>query len=319
MKRLLLTAATFVVVLAVAFAIGLYRDPLAYADDIVRFHLWRQHVTSSYVQVDGYNLHFLEAHPPHGAQGIPLLLIHGLGGKAEDWSPMLPRLAAAGFHVYAPDLLGYGRSPRPDVDYSIALQVKTVADFMEAEHIPHADVGGWSMGGWVALKLATDHPARVDRLVAYDAAGVYFPANFDASLFTPDSPAGVHRLLERLTPMPMPINPFIARAVIRRLQENAWILDRSVDSMIGGRDLLDFQIARLGKPALFIWGKQDALIPLSVGETMHHAVPGSSLLVVDGCGHLAPAECATPVIRATARFLKADPPLAPYEREVQKQ
>ena len=89
---------------------------------------------SRYVQVDGYKLHYLEARPPHGQAGVPLVLIHGLGGKSEDWSPMIPRLAAAGFHVYAPDLLGYGRSPHPDVDYSIALQVKIVTDFMAAEN-----------------------------------------------------------------------------------------------------------------------------------------------------------------------------------------
>ena len=319
MRRFLLTFATFVVVLCAALAVTFYRDPLAYFDDLVRFNMWKQHVQSRYVQVDGYKLHYLEARPPHGQAGVPLVLIHGLGGKSEDWSPMIPRLAAAGFHVYAPDLLGYGRSPHPDVDYSIALQVKIVTDFMAAENLAHADVGGWSMGGWVALKLAADQPALVDRLVALDAAGIYFPANFDASLFTPGDAAGVYRLLNRLTPTPMPLKPFIERAVVRRLNKNAWILDRSVDSMIGGRDLLDFKIQRITKPVLFVWGKQDALIPLAVGETMHRAVPGSSLLVVDDCGHLAPAECSTPIVKATARFLQADPALEPYEREVPKQ
>ena len=89
-------------------------------------------------------------------------------------------LAAQGFHVYVPDLLGYGRSPKPDVDYSISLEEKTVVEFMQAVHVPRADVGGWSMGGWIAMKLALDHPEMVDRLVVYDSAGVYFPATLAA-------------------------------------------------------------------------------------------------------------------------------------------
>ena len=103
---------------------------------------------------------------------------------------MIPALAAKGFHVYVPDLLGYGRSPKPDVDYSISLEEQTVAQFMQAVHVARADVGGWSMGGWVAMKLALDHPEMVDRLVVYDSAGVYFPATFEPELFTPDGCCG---------------------------------------------------------------------------------------------------------------------------------
>jgi pimeloyl-ACP methyl ester carboxylesterase len=41
---------------------------------------------------------------------------------------------------------------------------------------------------------------------------------------------------------------------------------------------------------------------------MHHSIPNSSLLVVQGCGHLAPGECSQPILRSTIRWLKADPP-----------
>ncbi len=48
--------------------------------------------------------------------------------------------------MWVPDLLGYGRSPRPDVDYSISLEEKTVVDFMQAVHVSRADVG-WVVDG----------------------------------------------------------------------------------------------------------------------------------------------------------------------------
>ena len=126
--------------------------------------------------------------------GTPLVLVHGLGARGEDWAAMIPALAAQGFHVYVPDLLGYGRSPKPDVDYSISLEEQTVAQFMQAMHVARADVGGWSMGGWIAMKLALDHPEMVDRLVIYDSAGTYFPATWEPDLFTPTMLAGVSEI-----------------------------------------------------------------------------------------------------------------------------
>ena len=292
-----------------------YFEPIWVSDQVLRILLWRQHVTSNYVQVDGYSIHYLEARAAKG-EGTPLVLVHGLGSRGEDWSKLIPALAAQGFHVYVPDLLGYGRSPKPDVDYSISLEEKTVIDFMQAMHLAHADVGGWSMGGWIVLKLAIDRPKMVDRLVVYDAAGIYFSAIYTASLFTPVDDKGLAKLSSMLTPEPKKLPPFIARAAVRKLQENAWVIERSVHSMTGGRDLLDFRLHEITSPTLIVWGKQDALIPLSVGETMHRAIAGSSLLIVDGCGHLAPGECTEPVLNGTVGFLKAEPALQGGESAV---
>jgi pimeloyl-ACP methyl ester carboxylesterase len=223
---------------------------------------------------------------------------------------MIPALATKGFHVYVPDLLGYGRSPKPaDADYSIALQVKTVADFMQAVHVPRADVGGWSMGGWVAMKLAIDHPEMVDRLVIYDSAGIYFPATFGPELFTPTDAAGVKKLISMLTPKPRELPGFVAESTVRRLQANAWVVRRSVSSMKNGRDLLDFQLYRITQPMLIVWGSEDVLIPLASGEAIHAGVKQSVLEVVPGCGHLAPLECAKPVTDGTVEFLRAEPPM----------
>jgi pimeloyl-ACP methyl ester carboxylesterase len=319
---------TLIVIAALLFVVGslagltFYFNPLWVSDQTIHFHLWRQHVRSEYVQVDGYRIHYFEALPPviHGkplAPEIPLVLIHGLGSRGEDWSGMIPTLAAQGFHVYAPDLLGYGRSSRPaDADYSISLQEKTVVDYMQTLGLTRADVGGWSMGGWIALKLTADHPEMVERLVVFDAAGIYFPPTFDASLFTPSDAAGLTKLTSMLSPHPPAMPPFVERAAIRKLRGNAWVIDRSVSSMTAGRDLMDFRLRQIHAPTLLVWGSQDVLIPLSVAERMRRTIPGASLLVIDGCGHLAPAECSTPVLRGTVNFLRAKPPIRGGEQDV---
>jgi pimeloyl-ACP methyl ester carboxylesterase len=240
--------------------------------------------------------------------------VHGLGARGEDWAAMIPALAAKGFHVYVPDLLGYGRSQKPDVSYSISLQEQTVVQFMQVMHVPRADVGGWSMGGWVVMKLALDHPEMVDRLIVYDSAGVYFPATFGPELFTPRDPAGVRKLISLLTPKPRVVPEFAAEAMVRKLQANAWVVNRSTASMISGRDLLDFRLHNISQPMLIVWGSKDELIPLASGETIHRDVPQSVLNIVEGCGHLAPAECAVPVIESTVAFLRAEPPMRGGEK-----
>jgi pimeloyl-ACP methyl ester carboxylesterase len=180
--------------------------------------------------------------------------------------------------------------------------------------VPRADVGGWSMGGWVAMKLTLDHPEMVDRLVIYDSAGTYFPATFGPELFTPDDVAGVKKLYGMLSPKPYNLPNFAAEAAVRKLQANAWVLRRSMKAMTNGKDLLDFRLYKLSQPMLIVWGAEDELIPLSVGETIHKAVPQSVLDIVKGCGHLAPAECPTPVIAGTVEFLKSEPPMRGGER-----
>jgi pimeloyl-ACP methyl ester carboxylesterase len=304
--------------LAVVAGLGFYRYPLWVADQQIRFKLWRAGVKSDYLDVGGNRLHYFEVSPTSSGAGTPLILVHGLGARVEDWGAMLPELAAKGFHVYAPDLLGYGRSPQPDVDYSISLQEQTVANFMQAIHVPRADVGGWSMGGWVAMKLAIDHPEMVDRLVIYDSAGIYFPATFQPDLFTPNDVAGIKKLFGMLSPNPYNVPDFASEAAVRKLQANAWVLRRSMSSMTNGKDLLDFRLYKISQPMLIVWGSKDILIPLSVGEAIHKSVPQSVLNVIDGCGHLAPAECAAPVIEGTVDFLRAEPPMKGGEKTFPK-
>ena len=316
--RRVLGGALALILLVVAAAAVFFLHPMWVADHQTRFHLWRSGVRSEYVEVDGLRIHYFEALPPNGDAGTPLLLIHGLGARGEDWSPIIPGLAAAGFHVYVPDLLGYGRSPRPpEGDYSISAQEKLVANFMHAVHADRADVAGWSMGGWVAMKMALVDAPMVNRLILFDAAGVYFPGytSLDQAFDVTDR-AGIDHLFSMLSPNPRPIPAFVARDLARRIHNNVWVVKRSMAAMTSGRDLMDFRLYAIKQPTLVVWGKQDALIPLSAGETIHRGIPGSTMLVVDGCGHLTPAECSKVSLEATVTFLRAEPPIQGGERVV---
>ena len=278
--------------------------PLSWIDAAIRFGLWRDGVKSRYVSVNGVRLHYLEAAAKGGGVGTPVVLVHGLGARGEDWGKIITGLAAAGFHVYVPDLPGYGRSEKPDVGYTMAYEQAAVRGYMQAMRLAHADVIGWSMGGWVAMRLAAEHPEMVDRLVLYDSAGVYFPLEYETSIFTPTDAAGFNTLLARLTPKKVKIPGFLARDFVRRGAKSAWVLQRTLAAMKTGKDLMEFRLAEIKAPTAVLWGAQDELIPPAAGEKIAAGIAGAVFLPIEGCGHLMPVECVSQVLPATIEFLR---------------
>jgi pimeloyl-ACP methyl ester carboxylesterase len=301
-----------VVVLVVVGGAVFFERPMWVLTQQTHFELFLARVQSNYVAMPEGRVHYYEGEPRVPGGGIPLVLVHGLADRDESWAPMLERLKRAGFHVYAPDLLGYGRSPKPaDGDYSIATQEKFVADFISALGLQRPEIGGWSMGGWVVLKLAADHPELVDRVVVYDAVGLsYDPGHTLAragQLFHPTNGAEIQGLYDLLEPHAKPIPPFVLRDLMRTKDQGQWVVDRSVAAMLTQRDVVDAQMPGLTEPLLIVWGSDDRLVPLSVGERFHALDPRSELDIVEGCGHLAPKTCPARVAQATADFLKAQP------------
>ncbi|HVG27092.1 MAG TPA: alpha/beta hydrolase [Acidobacteriaceae bacterium] len=298
-----------VVVLGAVVAGVFYTRPLWVLQQQTRFGLFLSRVQSNYVLTPAGRVHYYEAEPRIPGGGIPLVLVHGLADRDESWAPMLKRLKRAGFHVYAPDLLGCGRSPRPqDGDYSVAGEEKFVYDFIQSIGLQKTDLGGWSMGGWISLRLALDHPELIDRVVVYDSAGLRFDAGQPETLFHPKSPEDVQRLFDQMEPGAAPFPPYVARDLLKAMAEKQWVTDRTVQSMLTGRDLVDDKLPSLRQPLLIVWGANDRLTPLAVGQQMHQLAPKSELDILEGCGHLAPLHCSDRAAPATADFLKAEPP-----------
>jgi abhydrolase domain-containing protein 6 len=304
-----------VVVLIVGATAFLYYNPLWLVDRSVDLYLRGKGVQHEYVTVDGNRLHYLEVKPKGQSRSErPLLLIHGLGARALDWAPMLPELAEHGYHVYAIDLLGYGASPKPkEGDFSLAGEENVVLGFMNALHLQQADVAGWSMGGWVATKVAMDRPDLVHRLLLYDSAGMYFVIDFPLSLFSPMDRAGLDALAARIEPDVQHIHlpAFAVPGMLRKFRENKWIVDSSFHSMLTGREILDFRVGKLKMPVLIVWGTEDKLTPFDLALKLHDLLPQSVLVGITGCGHLAAAECAKQVLPITERFIDSESPLPP--------
>jgi len=302
MRRRLKWAGCISFLLVVSCAIGFWLRPLSFFNGFTELQLRLSGASSLTVTVSGYRIHYYTLGPEEGAA---VVLVHGLGGRAEDWRNLAPYLAQAGYRVYMPDLPGYGRSEKPaSFSYSVPDEASVVVGFFDALGLKQVDLGGWSMGGWIVQRVAAAHPDRVVKLMLFDSAGLYAKPAWNTGLFTPTSPDELEELDVLLMPNPPKVPGFIARDILRRSKRNAWVIHRAMDSMLTGRDVTDGLLPAMKMPVLIVWGSADLITPLSLGEKMHSLIPQSELDVVHGCGHLAPSQCTAQIGPVVIAFLK---------------
>ena len=289
-------------ILAVAIGVGFYERPVSFFNRVLYTQMALTGEHSTNVMVQGHRMHYYVA---GAADGPPVVLVHGLGGQAEDWRNLAPFLRGAGYRVYTPDLFGFGRSEKPaDFSYSIPDQAAAVFAFMDAMGLKQVDLGGLSMGGWIVQRMAADHPDRIRKLIIFDSAGLSEKPAWNTALFTPTSAAELDQLDTLLMPNPPQVPPFIANDILRISHSHAWVMRRALDSMLSGHDTTDSLLPQLRMPVLIVWGELDHIMPLAQGQKMHMLVPQSQIEVVQGCGHLAPVQCADRLGPKVRAFLK---------------
>jgi pimeloyl-ACP methyl ester carboxylesterase len=113
-------------------------------------------VRERYVSVGGHRLYCLEA----GGPGPLVLLCHGFPELAYSWRNQIDAVAAAGFHVVAPDLPGYGRSDKPDVAYDIEFVNGMLEGLVTALGHEQAVLAGHDWGGLLVWQFARMYPER---------------------------------------------------------------------------------------------------------------------------------------------------------------
>ncbi len=103
--------------------------------------------------------------------GKPLLLIHGFGASIGHWQKNIPVLAESGYRVYALDLLGFGASGKPPLDYSLELWQEQIKDFWQEQIKQPTVFIGNSIGALLSLMLVTNHPEIAAGGVLINCAG----------------------------------------------------------------------------------------------------------------------------------------------------
>jgi pimeloyl-ACP methyl ester carboxylesterase len=292
----------FLLLLAAA-GVAFYLRPESFFNAQVDFQLRAQGARSEWVTVSGYKVHYYAIGPENGKS---LVLVHGLGGSAAEWRNLMPYLEYAGYRVYAPDLVGYGKSEQPaDFSYSVADEANIVLGFMDALGLKQVDLGGVSMGAWISQLIAAHHPERVQKLMLLDAAGLDIVPDWDTHLFTPQNPQQLDALFHLLVPNPPRAPDFVARDMVRISNKNAWVIQRALNTMWTRENATDALLPQLKMPVLLVWGDQDRIFPLIQGQKMHQLIPQSKLDVIPGCGHLAHVQCADRIGPLMQNFLRS--------------
>lgn len=137
---------------------------------------------SKYVDVDGVRMHYVEA----GDRSRPvLLLLHGSPDNVYSWRHVMPTLARS-YHVIAPDLIGFGRSGKPDGPLTWSSEIHYLTGFIATEHLRHVTVVATDVGGLFGFAYAERHHGNVVGIAlwetvtapipSYDLLGSYCPA-----------------------------------------------------------------------------------------------------------------------------------------------
>lgn len=278
-----------------------------------------------FTSVGGVRIHF-EA---YGA-GDPVVLVHGLGASAAAWRPLAPHLAEAGYRVLALDLKGCGLSARMPGDYSRRALAALVCGFMDNLGVRRArGVLGHSMGAAIALEIAASRPERLDLVGVIDGQGI-LSSPWLLQAAAPVTPI-VGTLASGVTALsPAAPRRFFTRMYLRRIfadpsrvtEEMVEIYSAVADAgyqramfammqhLANTADLAD-AIRTLRTPALLLWGREDPLCPLVLGEELHAALPDAELRVIEDCGHCPAEERPLEVASAVIDFLARRGPRRP--------
>jgi len=256
------------------------------------------------VVVGGQTVHYLQ-----GGSGPPLVLLHPL---SSDRSSFVQAAGAVTSHrsVILPDLPGHGGCTRdPKGDYSIAAQARWVVSFLDALGLRTVDLGGNSYGGHVALSATIRSPERVRSLIVMSSAGLEVGLATGLDIYggfgePMRSVADLHAFLDRVFHLRPSMPSFVERQLMNDINANYDFLEAMIAMIRTGDDLrLNERIHEIRQPTLIVWGREDAVVPLSVGQGYAELIPNAELVVLDGAGHIPQLERSDAVGTAMTNFL----------------
>lgn len=240
---------------------------------------------------NGIKTNYLEA-----GKGDAVVLIHGSGPGVTayaNWRVVLPALAE-NFRVLAPDMVGFGFSERPaNIQYGVQTWADQVVGLMDTLELPTAHMVGNSFGGAIALRIATQHPDRVGRLVLMGSMGVPFPITEGLERVWGYEPSfeNMRKVLDVFAYSRDLVNDELAEVRYRGsiqpgFQESFAAMfpaprQRWVEAMCTPEE----DIRRLPHRTLIVHGREDQVIPVQTSLRLMELIDNADLSVFSHCGH----------------------------------
>jgi len=241
-------------------------------------------------------------------------LVHSFNGFLETWNPNIESLVKAGYRVVAYDLWGRGLSSSPRVDLSLTVFRAQLDAIINHSGASKVYLIGSSFGCVIAADYALHNPGSVEKLVFIGPAG--FPSEGDKTSKFLNAPLLgdllFHYFGKRLLKEKVEAYFFNEQAhwAIEKWEEYAEHpgFTRSALSTLRHSPVLDYtegwrRQGELGKPILFIWGKQDVSFPYSNAEKAAAFIPHAEIVAIEGAAHWVNIEKPSQVNEAMLSFL----------------
>ncbi len=255
--------------------------------------------------------------------GPPMLCLHGLGASMYSWRNFIAPFSK-NHRLILVDFRGCGQSPKPrTASYSIEEKVDDIYDLIIEENLADLTLVGNSLGGAIALMLAVRFAEqgddRLSKLVLIDSAGDKnsIPSHlklirsiFGAPIvYTSPSKLAARMTLDFCYYDKTKVTAEQVRAYAKPLSSSAGrhaLLQTAKRCIPTNADELIAKVKLITVPTLILWGREDRVIPLRVGELLHEALPNSTLEIIEECGHIPQEEKPDETIQLISDFLSAD-------------
>jgi len=243
------------------------------------------------VVANGIRTNYLEA-----GSGEDVVLIHGSGPGVTsyaNWRLVIPSLAE-NFHVVAPDMVGFGFSDRPEgVKYSLDTWADQTVGVMDALGIEKANLVGNSFGGSIALRIATKHPDRINKLVLMGSMGVHFEITpgLDKVWGYDGTYEDMRKVMDQFAYSRALVSDELAK--VRYEASNRPGFQESFSSMfpaprqrwVDAMSTPEEDIKALPHRTLIVHGREDKVIPLETSLKLIELLDNADLSVFSHCGH----------------------------------
>jgi 2-hydroxy-6-oxonona-2,4-dienedioate hydrolase len=253
------------------------------------FHIWNwlgeQSTPQKFTDVNGYTIRYLDYGSPNSN---PLILLHGIGASAERWSHVIPTLSKY-FHIVIPDIIGFGYSDKPAVEYTMDFFVDFFSSFLDNLGISKASIIGSSFGGHVATEFAIRFNYMVEKLVLVSPAGMMKTSTptLDRYIMAALYPVyeHVYDAFREMAYESNAVNEEIVMDFVNRMRlTNAKYAFMSTVLGIRYAPKLNGRLSRITAPTLLVWGEHDRMIPLEYAKE-YNEIPNRELVVIRNCGH----------------------------------
>jgi pimeloyl-ACP methyl ester carboxylesterase len=239
-----------------------------------------------------------------------LLFLHGLGGGHHAWDAQLLHFPKLGYAAHAWDQPGYGHSASVE-PYDLEQVCAALARLIESLGGEPVVLVGHSMGGLIAQEAYFRHPQLVKALVltftsAAFVGGSNFAKQFVAERVGPlDAGESMADIAARLMPTQSgsksdPAGVQLARKIMGKISPETY---RKAVHLLTTFDRRA-ELAKIAVPTLLIAGSDDKTAPPAIMASMQRKIPGSELVVLEGCGHLGPMDQPAEFNAALEDFLR---------------